>query len=222
MKKILLAVFLLLVLNQFQPTAEVHALSCVESPTMEKAYEKYDGIIVGQVDQVITKETYNDTYNEIQVTVLHSFKGIEINSLTFSENITWGALNGPSQVGTYYLFFLNEQDGNWENPLCSPSKPLDDPEKWPEFFEGKEIPLQQAVVPLDVTNETTEADEQPEGSTTTTGTGITVNSEADVNLRLANDEVAVERSNSPIWIASIIGLLIVLTLILRIRTQRKK
>lgn len=222
MKKILLVAFLLLMLNQLQPTAEVHALSCVERPTMEKAYEQYDGIIVGQVDQVITKETNNQTYNEIQVTVLHSFKGVEIDSLTFSENITWGSLNGPSQVGTYHLFFLNEQDGTWENPLCSPSEPLDDPTKWPEFFEGKEIPLKQAAVPLDVTNEPTEADEQPEGSTTTTGSGITVKSEADADLRLANDEVAVERSNSLIWIASVIGLLIVLTIILRSRTQRKK
>lgn len=97
----------------------VSALSCAELPTVEGAISKYDGVVVARVDKVVEQRDNN----LITLTIERSFKGITQEKLKIEENKTWGSLSGPSEVGSEYLFFLNQRDAaTWENPLCSPTK----------------------------------------------------------------------------------------------------
>lgn len=122
----------------FLPAQSTSALSCAELLTREAAYEKYDGVIVGHVEDVVQ----TGQNNQIHITVVRSFKTITEPSLVIDENLTWGAMNGPSEKGSYYLFFLRQQDdGKWENPLCSPSVMIADASVHLEFLEAKEISI---------------------------------------------------------------------------------
>lgn len=138
MKKIIPIAMLFLFLNQFY-LADTYALSCVEMPPIEKAYEKYDAIIVGHVDKVIRHKDRN----EVKITISRSFKGIKQDNIAVDENITWGALNGPSEVGEDYLFFLKSEEGRWSNPLCAPTMKIAEASEQLEFLQSKEIPMKR-------------------------------------------------------------------------------
>lgn len=123
------------------PTA--HALSCVGF-TVEEAYERYEAVIVGQVDAM---ERYDGTgeHNQTEVTVLRSFKTIEDRQLSVLENATWGAGFASSEVGGQYLMYLNKTADGWEQPLCSPGMLIEHKTEDLKWLEDKEIPLK----PLD-------------------------------------------------------------------------
>lgn len=139
MRKFLLVVILFLFVNP--PNAM--ALSCVAAPAIEEAYEKYDGIITASVEDVIRKKENN----QIKLKVIRSFKGIEEASVLVSENMTWGALDGPSEIGEQYLFFLRQKEGVWENPLCSPSLKVADASDKIDYLQAKEIILKATASP---------------------------------------------------------------------------
>ncbi|NOU73662.1 hypothetical protein GC098_19930 [Paenibacillus sp. LMG 31458] len=117
-----------------------YALSCAQMPSMEQAYEQYDGVIIGLVEGVVRKKESN----QIQLTVVKSFKGIEEHTINVDEDITWGSLNGPSEKGVHYLLFLKKKGNEWVNPLCSPSKKLADASKELDYLKDKEVPLKEA------------------------------------------------------------------------------
>lgn len=119
---------------------QVMALSCVERPSIEQAYEQYDAVIVGQVEQVTEGVGEN---NQLKLKVLQSFKGVETSSLKVEENATWGAIGGPSETKEQYLFFLKRTEEGWENPLCSPTMKLSEAADEIVFLKDKEISLQQ-------------------------------------------------------------------------------
>ncbi len=136
MKKIQFTTLLLLLLLLLQPSSTL-ALSCAEIPNIEDGYARYDGVIVGKVDKV----TRHGENNKVKVTVSKSYKGIDVNKVMLIENSTWGATMGPSTVGEEYLFFLRQEKGQWENPLCSPTVKLADASGMIEFLKDKEIPI---------------------------------------------------------------------------------
>ncbi|WP_159887355.1 hypothetical protein [Paenibacillus puerhi] len=128
---------LLILACLLSPTPKSYALSCVEAPSIAKAYKSYEGLVVGHVVNVEqTKE-----YNQVHIQVKRSFKGVETDTLTVEENITWGSLWGPSEKGEDYLFFLNQKEGQWENPLCAPTKKIAEASGELKFLKNKEIPL---------------------------------------------------------------------------------
>lgn len=144
MKKLLLIAFVIISISQFHPK-EVYALSCVQPPAIEGAYEEYDAVVVGHVDEIIQHEDRN----EVRLTLSKSFKGIEMNKIAVNESITWGSLWGPSKVGEEYLFFLRMVDGSWENPLCSPTKRIVGDSAELDSLRGKEIPLRDVILPVE-------------------------------------------------------------------------
>ena len=136
MKKIVL---LLIVMLLAYPVS-ASALSCVEMPGIEQAYQSYDGIVVGEVLGISRK----GDANEVRLKVLQSFKGVEEQTLLVEENVMWGALNGPSEKGEEYLFFLQKQPDGWEHPLCSPTQKTAAAADELDFLADKEIQLQSA------------------------------------------------------------------------------
>ncbi|MBY0011872.1 hypothetical protein [Paenibacillus typhae] len=139
------AALLALLIMLFLPADSSLALSCVQLPTVEQAYDRYDGIVIGHVDKVSPSDDCSS--NELHITVKRSFKTITEHSLILKENITWGALNGPSETGKDYLFYLKQTDGQWENPLCSPSAIISSNAAGPEYLQDKEITLLPAPQP---------------------------------------------------------------------------
>ncbi|NRF93439.1 hypothetical protein HQN89_21055 [Paenibacillus frigoriresistens] len=129
-----------IVLLVFLFPANTYALSCAQIPSMDQAYDRYDAVLIGLVEGVVRKKNSN----QIQVTVVKSFKGIEEHTIKVDEDITWGSLNGPSEKGMHYLFFLKKNGIDWVNPLCSPSKKLADASKELDYLKDKEIPLKEA------------------------------------------------------------------------------
>lgn len=139
MKK--LCVLSVLLIALFLVPSQSFALSCVELPSIDKSFEQYEGVIVGKVDSIETVTTnYDSTIGgkvsrkEMKITVLTSYKGIKERQLIATEDITWGFLEKDKE----YLIFLNETDGNWEVPLCSPTAETTHSEKNLEFLAGKE------------------------------------------------------------------------------------
>lgn len=127
-----------------QHPQNVAALSCAELPFIEDAYEKYDGVIIGKVKEVVRR---NDS-NQVKLSVLKSYKAISQTSLTVKEDPTWGAVWGPSEVGQEYLFFLRQNAGGWENPLCAPTKKIEDAAEELKFLQDKEISLVSVAEPM--------------------------------------------------------------------------
>lgn len=145
------------------PTA--HALSCVGF-TVEEAYERYEAVIVGQVDAI---EPFGNKgeLNQAEVTVLRSFKTMEDRQLSVLESATWGAGFAPSEVGGQYLMYLNKTADGWEQPLCSPGMLIEHKAEDLKWLEDKEIPLK----PLNESDDVHDSDlEAPvEGSDADTG-----------------------------------------------------
>ncbi|MHA0855509.1 hypothetical protein [Paenibacillus sp. CMAA1364] len=133
---VILMVSLLLILMVIPTTTS--ALSCVEKPTVEQGYEKYDAVIIGYVEDVIRKRDHN----QIRLNVMKSFKGVDKQHIVVKEDITWGSLSGPSEIGVEYLYYLTGQEKDWENPLCSPTTNMTDATQDLEFLKGKEIPIE--------------------------------------------------------------------------------
>ncbi|NQX70905.1 hypothetical protein HQN90_32710 [Paenibacillus alba] len=135
-RKLLLLLFGLLFLF---PT-NTYALSCAQLPSIEQAYENYDAVVIAYVDDIVRKRQSN----EIQLTVLNSFKGIQDRKLVMEEDMTWGT----SERGTQYLYFLRKKDGGgWENPLCSPMQKVTSAAKALDFLKEKEIAVKDAEFP---------------------------------------------------------------------------
>ncbi|WP_166240661.1 hypothetical protein [Paenibacillus turpanensis] len=154
MQKLLLYVCVLLMLCSAGGAvlfpASASALSCARIPTIEEAFENYDGVVVGTVEKVNRKKEWN----ELTISVRKSYKGVEKQNIVATEDMTWGALNGPSVKGTQYLFFLRKVDDRWQNPLCSPSKELSIQQDVPEFLHGKEELVLKPPVELTVSSNT--------------------------------------------------------------------
>ncbi|AIQ19753.1 MULTISPECIES: hypothetical protein [Paenibacillus] len=137
------AALLVLLFTLFLPAPSTSALSCVQLLSMEAAYDTYDGVVIGHVEDVVQISSNN----QIHMTVVRSFKTITEPSLVVDENMTWGAMNGPSEEGSDYLFFLRQKDGKWENPLCSPSVKISDAYVDLEFLKDKEISISPSPSP---------------------------------------------------------------------------
>ncbi|SFE20039.1 hypothetical protein SAMN04487969_101606 [Paenibacillus algorifonticola] len=135
MKKWLILSLLLLWLLPSQ----VSALSCAQMRTPAEAFDWYDGIVIAKVNERYKTIFAND--NKLVLTVSTSYKGIEARTLSVSEDPTWGALNGPSEEGVEYLFFLKEKDGKWEHPLCAPSMTTPVSKEMAAFLKDKELDL---------------------------------------------------------------------------------
>jgi hypothetical protein len=132
------------------PTPAV-ALSCARIPPVETAFENYEGVVVGQVDAAIRQDELDVV--RLTVTVSQSFKGIKESKITITENATWGSLYGQSMVEEAYLFFLMENEGEWENPLCAPTKQVSAASEELEYLKNKELPLKSAIVPTGTSSE---------------------------------------------------------------------
>ena len=148
----------------FMHAPNAHALSCVGF-TVEEAYERYEAVIVGQVDAM---ERYGgtDEHNQTEVTVLRSFKTIEDRQLSVLENATWGAGFASSEVGGQYLMYLNKTADGWEQPLCSPGMLIEHKTEDLKWLEDKEIPLKSLNANDDVLDPDQEAPAEGSGADT--------------------------------------------------------
>lgn len=129
-------------------TSSVSALSCAYILTVEDAYAKYDGVVIAQVKEIQQLNRQNSENHQVVLTILKSYKNIQQRQLIIQENSTWGALNGPSEVGNQYIFFLNQKGGEWANPLCGTSKKVSELTSVEyKFLQDKELalPVQQSV-----------------------------------------------------------------------------
>ncbi|MFD1953161.1 hypothetical protein ACFSL6_02950 [Paenibacillus thailandensis] len=138
MRKTAVLLFTLMMAILLKPT-DVWALSCAEIPSVEEAYERYDGVVTARVESV----QRSGDHNRVKLTVLQSYKGVTEHTLVVKEDPNWGALDGPSEPGEEYLFFLSKTDGKWENPLCSPSAKTSVASVMLGYLQGKEIPLSE-------------------------------------------------------------------------------
>lgn len=109
-KKILILVFLL---SLFLMPNQSLALSCAEPSSVEIAYDEYDAVLVGKVKDI----NHNNNTKTLIIEVGKSYKGVETKAITVYEDSTWG----ESQKNAEYLFFLNQEGGEWIHPLCSPT-----------------------------------------------------------------------------------------------------
>ena len=138
-------VFGILLVFLFMLPMSVSALSCVERPPVEEAYERADAVIIATVVEEKTG-TSNDQY---KLHVNKSYKAITDAELWIAEDATWGT----SQVGEEYLFFLNEFANGWENPLCNSTIKTADAANDLDWLQDKEIPLSSGYTPQPVSEE---------------------------------------------------------------------
>lgn len=109
-KKIMILVFLT---SLFLVPVQISALSCAEPSPVDIAYDEYDAVLVGKVKDI----NHNKNAKMLTIEVGKSYKGVETETITVYEDITWG----ESQENAEYLFFLNQEGGKWIHPLCSPT-----------------------------------------------------------------------------------------------------
>lgn len=127
------AVGLLVVLLFVLWPSDAQALKCKALPSLEAKYERYDGIVIGYVEEI----GQTGEQKRVDLNVVKSYKGIEDTAITIHEDITWG----PSQLGEENLYFLIRTDGGWEHPLCAPTARIDYAAEELEYLRDKEIPL---------------------------------------------------------------------------------
>lgn len=149
MKKFMLMMLLVSFIIPQLSMQEASALSCASRMSIEEAYDYYSGIVVAKVDKLVERSEYN----ELQITVSKSYKGVTESKIILAENKTWGAINGPSIVGEEYLFFLKEHGVGWENPLCSPSEKTSTMSKELEFLKDKEMEIDNISSESDITHD---------------------------------------------------------------------
>ncbi|RJX39095.1 hypothetical protein D3P09_16505 [Paenibacillus pinisoli] len=141
MARTLALIALMLVCYLALPGQRADALKCMEQPNIEENAEHYDGIVVAQVDEI--KESKHK--NILKLKVLQSFKKVKETSIKVYENADWGT----SKEGESYLFYLKKDNGKWELPLCSPTKPLDEAADDLAYLKEREIQLHfDSAVPL--------------------------------------------------------------------------
>lgn len=182
MKKATLLIMLSIFLVLFISPTTTNALSCAEIPTGEQGYAEYDGVIIGHVEDVVREKDNN----VIKLKVIKSFKKIDAEQISVKEDMTWGSLWGPSEVGKEYLYYLKLGIMGWENPLCSPTMNVADAAGEMAFLQDKELPIQGMSDPSESPSETSEvprisADDETNKtnesipkSTSMNGTGIVV------------------------------------------------
>jgi len=124
---------LMLVCYLALPVQQADALKCMEQPNIEENVKHYDGIIAAQVNKI----TDSKHTNILKLKVLQSFKNVRESSIKVYENADWGT----SMEGESYLFYLKQDEGKWELPLCSPTKPLDEATDDLAYLKDREIPL---------------------------------------------------------------------------------
>ncbi|AQQ54792.1 hypothetical protein [Planococcus lenghuensis] len=110
MRKLTIAILLLAL---FSLPVQSFALSCEEPPPPDIAYEEYDAVIIGTVDDI--RERSDEKILTIQVE--KSFKGVNKKIIAVEEDLTWG----ESQLNAEHLFYLNKEGEEWVHPLCSPT-----------------------------------------------------------------------------------------------------
>lgn len=133
MKKVVMALFLI---SLFLLPEQNFALSCVEPSPPDVAYDEYDAVIIGTVEEI---KEYHDT-KVLEIRVDTSYKGIDTKVIAVEEDITWG----ESQLNASYLYYLNEEGEKWLHPLCSPTTSNTDIAE--EFLaDREEIALQNVV-----------------------------------------------------------------------------
>lgn len=132
-KKLALLALLLVCCYMALPGQQADALKCMEQPNIEENVKHYDGIIAAQVDKI----TESKHTNKLKLKVLQSFKNVRESSIKVYENADWGT----SMEGESYLFYLKQDKGKWELPLCSPTKLLDEAGDDLAFLKDREIPL---------------------------------------------------------------------------------
>lgn len=129
-------------------TSSVSALSCAYILTVQDAYVKYDAVVIAQVKEIQQLNRQSSENQQVTLNILNSYKNIQQRQLIIQENSTWGALNGSSEVGKKYIFFLNQKDGKWENPLCGTTKKVSELTSVEQtFLQDKELvlPAEQPV-----------------------------------------------------------------------------
>lgn len=110
MKKLIIA---MLLVSVFLLPKESLALSCAEPSPPDVAYDEYDAVVVGTVEDI----EYANEEKIITIEVDKSFKGVTEKSIQVKEDITWG----ESQLNLDYVYFLNKEGNDWIHPLCSPT-----------------------------------------------------------------------------------------------------
>jgi hypothetical protein len=131
MKKIMMFVLLF---GVFLNPTQSFALSCAELPSLEESFKSFDGVIKAKV----IEEKSNESTKLLKLEVEKSFKGVDQKYVTIKEDKTWGT----STLGETYLYFLNENEGEWENPLCSPTAAYSEELGKEEILQGKLIKLE--------------------------------------------------------------------------------
>ncbi|WP_422122507.1 hypothetical protein DHX103_11945 [Planococcus sp. X10-3] len=142
MKKVLILVFLT---SLFLIPGKSFALSCVEPPPPDVAYDEYDAVLIGKVGNIDS----NSTRKKLTIEVEKSFKGVNETTITVTEDVTWG----ESQENATYLFFLDKEGEKWIHPLCSPTTHNTDLAD--EYFADKEELTLQDVEAVDGASDNT-------------------------------------------------------------------
>lgn len=142
MKKPVLLLTMFLVLFSTFPSSQVYALSCAEIPSKERAFQKYDGIIVGVVETIDENFNFgNENSRKVKLMVKQSYKGVRERTITIDEDPIWGRLIESGSIGKEYLVFLKRENVKWINPLCSPTRPVAEAAEELAYWKGKELQL---------------------------------------------------------------------------------
>lgn len=110
MKKLMILVFFT---SLFMIPIQSSALSCPEPSPVDVAYDEYDAVLIGTIEDIES----NNTNKELTIEVDQSFKGVDKKTVSVFEDITWG----ESRENGTYLFFLKKDGEKWYHPLCSPT-----------------------------------------------------------------------------------------------------
>ncbi|MCM3749711.1 hypothetical protein M3223_20370 [Paenibacillus pasadenensis] len=142
MKKLVLLLTMFLVFFSTFPSSQVYALSCEEIPSKERAYQKYDGIIVGVVEKIDSNFIFkNESSRKVKLTVKQSYKGVRERTITIDEDPSWGRLIESGSIGKEYLVFLKRENEKWINPLCSPTRPVAEAKEELAYWKEKKLML---------------------------------------------------------------------------------
>lgn len=94
MKKLMILVFFT---SLFMIPIQSSALSCPEPSPVDVAYDEYDAVLIGTIEDIES----NNTNKELTIEVDQSFKGVDKKTVSVFEDITWG----ESRENGTYLFF---------------------------------------------------------------------------------------------------------------------
>ena len=119
---------------------QTFALTCVEPPPPLEAFQEYDAVIVGQVTAIHEKRYVK----RLTVDVLESYQYVDVSNLYVYEDWNWG----ESSLSGTYLFYMNEKNGRYEVPLCSPTSVMTSELK-DLLKNNKTIPLKEVQIPKD-------------------------------------------------------------------------